>query len=263
MISYYKQSRLTAYLGGAAAGIFAACAAWLLLRERLPNILPRLFTAGIAAFVAINVILYVARLLAMRAYQTTLLLLYEELDPTAFLQALTPMAAVKTDASTHCTTMVHIANGYLYGGNAKKAIETLLAISVPEKAFEMRGLIESNLATCYLALENADKAQLSMTRLQQLLTQPRCKKEFVTKGRHSLGYLQICLAIVRGKHVDSAILEHDFEQSRSPLHKVDVQLWLAKLYRHAGNHDAFLRARDYVIAHGNHLCAVAQAEKML
>ena len=63
----------------------------------------RAIVALLAAFIAVNIALYIARLMAAREYQKRLLLLYEALDPSAFLQALLPLRKKRMDASNRCT----------------------------------------------------------------------------------------------------------------------------------------------------------------
>lgn len=262
MISYYRINRLTAIIGSIAAGPATAAAVFFLLARQLPSIGSRLLAAVLAAFVAVNIVLFVARMLALRYSQTDLLLLYEKLDPQAFLEKVLPLANIKTDASTHCTTMVHIANGYLYSGDFAKAIETLQAIETPEKAIEARGLVMSNLAACRLAAGHLDQAQLAMTKLNALASDKNCKKEFSLKARHSLGYLQICMDIARGKHKGGEALEKDFAQTNAPLHKVEVQFWLAKLYLHTGDREKLAKAAAYVTEHGGKLYMAREIKKM-
>ena len=125
MINAFPQSRRAAWPGGAVVGAAAGISAWLYMAGRAASLFNRAIVALLAAFIAVNIALYIARLMAAREYQKRLLLLYEALDPSAFLQALLPLRKKRMDASNRCTTLVHIANGYLYGGQPQQALAVL------------------------------------------------------------------------------------------------------------------------------------------
>ena len=80
------------------------------------------------------------------------------------------------DASNRCTTLVHIANGYLYGGQPQQALAVLEDVQPPEKALEMRGLVAGNKATCFLAAGEMDRAQTAMDELRRIAADRSCKK---------------------------------------------------------------------------------------
>lgn len=125
MINAFPKSRCVAWTGGAVLGAAAGISAWLYMAGRAASLFNRAIVALLAAFIAVNIALYIARLMAAREYQKRLLLLYEALDPSAFLQALLPLRKKRMDASNRCTTLVHIANGYLYGGQPQQALAVL------------------------------------------------------------------------------------------------------------------------------------------
>ena len=227
MINAFPKSRCVAWTGGAVLGAAAGISAWLYMAGRAASLFNRAIVALLAAFIAVNIALYIARLMAAREYQKRLLLLYEALDPSAFLQALLPLRKKRMDASNRCTTLVHIANGYLYGGQPQQALAVLEDAQPPEKALEMRGLVAGNKATCFLAAGEMDRAQTAMDELRRIAADRSCKKEFVQKARHTLGYLQLCMDIARGRHADVGALQKDFESSRAPLHRLDVQYRIA------------------------------------
>lgn len=80
------------------------------------------------------------------------------------------------DASNRCTTLVHIANGYLYGGQPQQALAVLEDVQPPEKALEMRGLVAGNKATCFLAAGEMDRAQTAMDELRRIAADRSCKR---------------------------------------------------------------------------------------
>lgn len=155
---------------------------WLYMAGRAASLFNRAIVALLAAFIAVNIALYIARLMAAREYQKRLLLLYEALDPSAFLQALLPLRKKRMDASNRCTTLVHIANGYLYGGQPQQALAVLEDAQPPEKALEMRGLVAGNKATCFLAAGEMDRAQTAHGRAAAHCSRQELQKGIRTKG---------------------------------------------------------------------------------
>lgn len=250
MINAFSKSRRMAWLGGAVLGLVAAAVAWLGLAEAGQGMGTRLLLAALAAFVGVNIAVYFARMLATREYQSRLLLLYEQLDPRAFLEAVEPLQKARLNPSTRSTLLVHIANGWLWAGQPDRALEILDGIQPPEKALETRGLVLGNQATCWLAQGNTDRAQYCMDQLRALTADKACSKEFSLKARHTLAYLELCMNLQRGKQVDVRVLEKDFEASRSPLHKLDVQYRLALAARKKGDETLYASAREYVLQQG-------------
>ncbi|MFQ7005085.1 MAG: hypothetical protein ACLRRT_16300 [Ruthenibacterium lactatiformans] len=252
MINAFPKSRCVAWTGGAVLAqrqAFLPGCIWrpcgLALQQGNRRAAGRL--------IAVNIALYIARLMAAREYQKRLLLLYEALDPSAFLQALLPCGK-KDGCFNRCTTLVHIANGYLYGGQPQQALAVLEDAQPPEKALEMRGLVAGNKATCFLAAGEMDRAQTAMDELRRIAADRSCKKEFVQKARHTLGYLQLCMDIARGRHADVGALQKDFESSRAPLHRLDVQYRIALALRHRGDRTGMEKSREYLLENSGGTC---------
>lgn len=251
MIRAFPKSRLTALLGCPLAAVAAGLVTWLLLAQRSMEPQSRVVVTVLVMFVAANLPLFFARILAAKAYQERLLYLYEELDPVKFLDALQPLQNMPMSPSDRCTLQVHLANGYLYAGQPERALEILDGIAPPDNALQMRGLILSNRSTCLLMADRLDEAQKAMNELKVLLRDKNCKKEFVEKAHHTLGYQQLCMDIARRKLTDIPMLERDFEQSRAPLHKLDVQYRLALAYQNRHQEDGYQRAKEYVQTFGD------------
>lgn len=261
MINAFPRSRRIATWGGTALGVLAAAAAWVFLSGRAGGF-NHVLVSALAAFVGVNIMLYTARLAAMKEYNERLLLLYEKLDPQRFLQEVLPLREKKMNASSRCELLVHIANGRLYAGQPEKALELLDEVEPPENALEMRGLVLGNKATCYLAQGNPDRAQKAMDELLRIAGAPACKKEFAQKARHTLGYLQLCMNVQRGRSVDPAPLEKDLEGGGTPLHRLDVQYRLAQIYRRRGDTAAMERMREALLREGGKTCFVQLAQQL-
>lgn len=262
MINAFAKSRGVAWGGGIVLGAAAGAAAWLYAGAGAATAFNRGLIALLAAFVAVNIALFTARLIAAREYQQRLLLLYESLDPAAFLRAMLPLKEKRMDASNRCTTLVHIANGYLYSGQPRQALAVLDSIQPPDKALEMRGLVAGNRATCLLAAGEPDKAEAAMAEARRIAADGGCKKEFAQKARHTLGYLKLCVDIARGRQTDLEALKKDFERSRAPLHRLDVQYRIALACRRSGDRAGMERSRAYLLENSGGTCYKEWAERL-
>ncbi len=261
MIGYFKKSRILAWAGGVLSAIGGFLAAFVLLANRLSGI-QRIGASVLVSFFAVNAVLCIARLVAVREYQDRLCLLYTDLNPSSFLDVLLPLSKIKTDIVSHTTTLVHIANGYLAAGEFQKAQGILQSIVLPDKAVELRGRVLSNLIACCLQQANGKMAEKTMSELKQLLRDKRCKPEFAKKARHALGYQTICLNILLGRETDASVLEQDFKSSKNALHRVHIKLQLARIYCRRGELNEFKAARTYVLDHGEHLYLSQLARSM-
>lgn len=252
MTAYFNKSRMTARVGGAISAAAGFSAAFFLLAGRL-SVFQRFAVSFAVSFAAVNTVLYIARLVAIREYQDRLCRLYNDLNPTDFLDGMLPLTEIKTDISTHTITLVHIANGYLASGKSEKAQTLLRSIALPDHAVELRGLVLSNLVSCCLQQEDCGTAQKIMNELKLLITDKRCKPRMSKKIRHALAYQTICMHVLQGNNSDCGRLEKDFMSSRNPLHRVNVQLQLARIYLRLGDLNKFDDARQYILEHGKHM----------
>ena len=69
MINAFPKSRCVAWTGGAVLGAAAGISAWLYMAGRAASLFNRAIVALLAAFIAVNIALYIARLMAAREYQ--------------------------------------------------------------------------------------------------------------------------------------------------------------------------------------------------
>lgn len=260
MIGAFKNSRCIAWLGGIVLGVAAARGIWLILGQTDGTQGNRLLLAAVAAFVGVNIAIYIARMVAVREYQTRLLYLYEELDPGKMIAAVQPLTEKRMDASSRCTMLVHLANAHLYAGQTEQALALLATVQPPEKALAMRGLVIGNRATCYVWQNEMEQANAEMDALRALIANPACKKEFAAKARHTIGYLQLCKDIRQKKRVDLEALCKDCETSRAPLHRLDAQYHLALAHKAQGNMSTFAQAQQFVAQHGQHTALPQQLD---
>jgi hypothetical protein len=262
LVAYFERSRKIARLGGIGCGLAGAILGWLGLGGILSDPLLRAAGAGLIALVAVSLATAAARMWATRAYQDLLAQLYMELDPEGFLERAAPLIQIETDPTTRVTTQIHLANGYLALGEFDQALSCLEQLDLPAKALELRGLVMSNQVTCLLQQGRAGAAERKMGQLRALLREKGCPPQFAQKARQALGYQTLCLKILRGEAVEPQVLERDFEVSRNQLHRVSVQLQLARLYQARGDQEGFQRARDYVLEHGKRLYAARAVQAL-
>lgn len=108
MIRFFRASRMTAVWGSAVGAFAGAAAAWVFYPGDGGT---KAVLALVAAALAVNVCLYIAKIIAVRRYQEILLLLYEKLDPEAFLAQALPLLDRKAGTADRVTHAVHVANG--------------------------------------------------------------------------------------------------------------------------------------------------------
>ena len=99
-----------------------------------------------------------------------------------------------------------------------------------------------------------DQLAAVLDELRRIAADRNCKKEFVQKARHTLGYLQLCMDIARGRHADVGALQKDFESSRAPLHRLDVQYRIALALRHRGDRTGMEKSREYLLENSGGTC---------
>lgn len=231
MIGFFKESRRTAVFGSVLGAVVCAAAAWFLYSGEMST---RIILMVVAAALAVNVAVYAAKLIAMRRYQEILLLLYEKMEPQAFLDAALPILDAKAGTADRVTHAAHVANGYLALGKAGEAADLLERQQVPDQARALKGLVYSNLGTAYLLMEDRQKAAGALEGLRSVAADPKCKEKFRQKARHIIAYQQLCLDVLDGKNSPKQALEKDFETSRSPLHKANAAVFLRKIYGRTG-----------------------------
>lgn len=234
MIRFFKASRMTAVLGSLAGAAAGAGAAWLLYPGDGAT---RAVLMLVAAALALNVFLYIAKIVAVRRYQEILLLLYEKLDPEAFLAQALPILDRKAKTADRVTHAAHVANGYLAQGEADLAIALLKRQQVPDQAAALRGLIASNLGTACLQKGDRAGASAALKELKQVVASPNCKEKFREKARRIIAYQQICLDILNGKTGGIKALEQDYETAKSPFHKMNAGMFLAGAYERMGERE--------------------------
>ena len=228
MIRFFRASRMTAVWGSAAGAFAGAAAAWVFYPGDGGT---KAVLALVAAALAVNVCLYIAKIIAVRRYQEILLLLYEKLDPEAFLAQALPLLDRKAGTVDRVTHAAHVANGYLAKGDPDAAIALLKRQQVPEQAAALRGLVASNLGTACLQKGDRTGAVAALEELKQVVCSRHCKEKFREKARRIIAYQQICLDVLNGKRGGLKELEQDYENTKSPFHKLSVGRFLEKVGR--------------------------------
>jgi tetratricopeptide (TPR) repeat protein len=201
---------------------------WLLYEGEL---MTKIALSILVAILSVNIVVILARIIALGSYQEVLLLLYEKLDAEAFLKEALPMLEMRTELSQKVNHAVHIANAYMVQEKLDMAIELLQSQQVPDSAYDLRGLIAANLGTAYLLKEDIRHAKESIDQMKRLSLERKCKTEFKKKSKHIIAYQQICIGILEGDNRAREILEKDYQSTTSLLHKRNVEFFLNKISR--------------------------------
>ena len=102
---------------------------------------------------------------------------------------------------------------------------------MPEQAAALRGLVASNLGTACLQKGDRAGAAAALEELKQVIRSRHCKEKFREKARRIIAYQQICLDVLNGKRGRLKELEQDYENTKSPFHKLSVGRFLEKVRR--------------------------------
>ena len=74
-------------------------------------------------------------------------------------------------------------------------------------------------------------AAAALEELKQVIRSRHCKEKFREKARRIIAYQQICLDVLNGKRGRLKELEQDYENTKSPFHKLSVGRFLEKVGR--------------------------------
>lgn len=239
-----RQAVIKSLLAGLALGVLAV---FYMYRVREAGILRALLPFPVVLLVSFFIGRYLARLLAVREYQTVMALLYEGLRAEEFVQTVETLLKNPMEPVAKTTTLAHLANGYAALGRFEDAHRILEQTDLPDEAVALRGLLLNNLVACLLLEGRQQEAKRRQAELRALLADERCKEDFRKKAQSSLAYQDICLNIYKGRASDLAALERDFQSSRNELHRLEVKWYLAIAYRQKGDRERFTAARDYVL----------------
>ena len=107
--------------------------------------------------------------------------LHMELDPGKFIRHYEGVPSRVKGENTAAICRSYLADGYAADGQYEKAVE-LLSIAPPADNLAIRGLYAANLASCCLALERTEEAEVALRELAQIIDTCRTSKADLAKN---------------------------------------------------------------------------------
>lgn len=268
MIRLFPRTRRIQQVGGALGVLAGFAVAWFATGDQ-PDI-TRVLLGTVGAVVGGSVVLWFARMEAIKQYKLTMAHLYTDLDPERFLAEVERLDLGVLTPAEQATTRAHWANGLLADGRPAEALEVLNAIALGEDDRELRFTTAANKVTCYLDLGQAAAAERMLRQAADISKaaqqdrragrtprgpKPGSAGDFWLKARRTQAAQQLHLDIVRGRPVDLGVLERELENNPAPLQRVRVASMLLKAYERSGHAADATRMRAFLLEHGGQTAA--------
>lgn len=250
MIRAFRKSRRIMYLAGIPLSAIAVVVAWFILGKHSGTMAIRAMASLLAGIIAYSVVAMLCRVIAMGEYQNLLLPFYKDLDPAAMLSNLDAIAPKKLSEGERIMLSIHKANGYLYLGDTEKALSLLSYDSIKEKDLNNRYLVLGTLSSIYLMKGDENKIRETIDSLKSIIAMNKCSKDLSMRVRRVISYVELCMAIRKGRKCDISALENDFNSCKIPIHKLDVAYYMALYLKMHKKADGASKYIDYIKTEG-------------
>lgn len=204
-------------------------------------------------------------------------LLYDNCDPDAFLRIFGEFVGRLNDADINTDIFAYdirlgfemywlkLCEGIIASGDCSSALEILydLAGYKPEKQVNVFGVLyQRQLCAVNLELDNTDAAEENLDCLIKSVA--LLKSRDSAKYEKHLEWAQYSVNIARGVYDYAEKAFGDlFDKAENNYERVNSKFALAKVYLHSGDVPRAKEALEYVIAHGNKLHIVEEANERL
>lgn len=223
MIQAFRKSKLGFY-GMLALSMGIAAAVWARDQD-YPIFVPIIATVLTLAIGSIAALL-MGNILAASENTRLLGYLHMELDPKKFIQGYQAVPDKMKGENNISISRSYLADGYAAAGDYEAALSLLE--QPPAGNLAVEGLYAANRAACYLALENAEQAEASLTRLEEIIDACRLNKADLAQNLTEMRNLhRHHLACLTGKAVDTDSLESAFSRAQYNLRRLEIKKVLA------------------------------------
>lgn len=252
--------------GSLAAG--AAIAAWFVLAGGDSHLVVRILY-GVLIFALVGVVGFgIAQFYSMRLMNQALALLNQELEPDRFLEAFTPAAArCRKDTIQGIMTWVYVSAGYMAKGDTEKALSVLDGLhpeQMKSRGLAAEGLVLNQKFQCQYALGDLEGAGQTLQRLRELAQEMARRQPAAAKNlSYNVHLFGEYLRFAREGEADTAYLEEEIRLSANRLHRQQVRMVLADMYRAMGRREDELRLLQEVSREGGGLAVRKEADKRL
>ena len=255
MSNCYQFTRWIKY-GGIAAG--AAAGALFCLMGGTGHLVVRILY-GVMIFAVVGVISFtVAQYGSLNRMNRDLALLNRDLDPEAFLREFEPAARrCRRDTIQGIMAWVYVSSAYGARGEwqtAMKLLDSLKPELLKNRGQAARGLVLNQKFQCQYALSDLKGANETLEQLRGLAVQMQRRQPAVAKNlSYNARLFGEYLNFAGGDPVDTEYLEEEIRLSASPLHRQQVCMVLADVYRSRRQFWDERRLLTEVCAHGGGL----------
>lgn len=255
MSNCYQFTRWIKY-GGIAAG--AAAGALFCLMGGTGHLVVRILY-GVMIFAVVGVISFtVAQYGSLNRMNRDLALLNRDLDPEAFLREFEPAARrCRRDTIQGIMAWVYVSSAYGARGEwqtAMKLLDSLKPELLKNRGQAARGLVLNQKFQCQYALSDLEGANETLEQLRGLAVQMQRRQPAVAKNlSYNARLFGEYLNFAGGDPVDTEYLEEEIRLSASPLHRQQVCMVLADVYRSCRQFGDERRLLTEVCAHGGRL----------
>ncbi|WP_024734371.1 hypothetical protein [Enterocloster asparagiformis] len=255
MSNCYQFTRWIKY-GGIAAG--AAAGALFCLMGGTGHLVVRILY-GVMIFAVVGVISFtVAQYGSLNRMNRDLALLNRDLDPEAFLREFEPAARrCRRDTIQGIMAWVYVSSAYGARGEwqtAMKLLDSLKPELLKNRGQAARGLVLNQKFQCQYALSDLKGANETLEQLRGLAVQMQRRQPAVAKNlSYNARLFGEYLNFAGGDLVDTEYLEEEIRLSASPLHRQQVCMVLADVYRSRRQFGDERRLLTEVCAHGGGL----------
>lgn len=255
MSNCYQFTRWIKY-GGIAAG--AAAGALFCLMGGTGHLVVRILY-GVMIFAVVGVISFtVAQYGSLNRMNRDLALLNRDLDPEAFLREFEPAARrCRRDTIQGIMAWVYVSSAYGARGEwqtAMKLLDSLKPELLKSRGQAARGLVLNQKFQCQYALSDLKGANETLEQLRGLAVQMQRRQPAVAKNlSYNARLFGEYLNFAGGDPVDTEYLEEEIRLSASPLHRQQVCMVLADVYRSRRQFGDERRLLTEVCAHGGGL----------
>lgn len=255
MSNCYQFTRWIKY-GGIAAG--AAAGALFCLMGGTGHLVVRILY-GVMIFAVVGVISFtVAQYGSLNRMNRDLALLNRDLDPEAFLREFEPAARrCRRDTIQGIMAWVYVSSAYGARGEwqtAMKLLDSLKPELLKNRGQAARGLVLNQKFQCQYALFDLEGANETLEQLRGLAVQMQRRQPAVAKNlSYNARLFGEYLNFAGGDPVDTEYLEEEIRLSASPLHRQQVCMVLADVYRSRRQFGDERKLLTEVCAHGGGL----------
>lgn len=255
MSNCYQFTRWIKY-GGIAAG--AAAGALFCLMGGTGHLVVRILY-GVMIFAVVGVISFTAAQYgSLNRMNRDLALLNRDLDPEAFLREFEPAARrCRRDTIQGIMAWVYVSSAYGARGEwqtAMKLLDSLKPELLKNRGQAARGLVLNQKFQCQYALSDLEGANETLEQLRGLAVQMQRRQPAVAKNlSYNARLFGEYLNFAGGDPVDTEYLEEEIRLSASPLHRQQVCMVLADVYRSRRQFGDERRLLTEVCAHGGGL----------